>query len=67
MKRIKQGEGNWIGCSGYLYMGYEIYNVGYHAPDRCIWWEAVNIETGCADYHATTKRQIKKMIDEDIG
>lgn len=48
---------------GYIYKGYEIYNLGYYLPDRCIWWGAVNIETGCADHHAHTKHEIKKLID----
>ncbi|MCS2583282.1 hypothetical protein NXY00_08220 [Bacteroides sp. BFG-551] len=33
--------------------------------DKCVWWEAVNEETGCADYHYTTLRQIIQEIDED--
>lgn len=47
----------------YLYKGYEIYNYGYCPPDKCIWWEATNIKTGCADYHANTKKEIIRMID----
>lgn len=53
-----------IGSGRYVYKGYQIYNYGYHHPDHCIWWEAVNIETGCADYHANTKRKLMKMIDK---
>lgn len=49
----------------YKYKGYEIHNYGYYHPDHCIWWEAVNIETGCADYHANTKKEIMEMIDSD--
>ena len=56
MKRIRQGE--------YRYKGYIVRNHGYYPPDGHIWWEAVNIKTGCGDYHATTKREIKKLIDE---
>ena len=48
----------------YDYKGYRISNCGYHAPDKCVWWEAVNYITGCADYHATTKKEIIKMIDK---
>lgn len=48
----------------YEYKGYRISNCGYHHPDHCIWWEAVNIETGWADYHATTKREIIDLINE---
>lgn len=62
MKKIKHGKNI---SSGYLYKGYKIRNHGYYPPDKCIWWEAVNIETGCADYHAHTKREIKKLIDEN--
>lgn len=48
----------------YDYKGYRISNCGYHAPDKCVWWEAVNYLTGCADYHSTTKKEIIKMIDK---
>ena len=48
----------------YSYKGYRISNCGYHHPDHCVWWEAVNDITGCADYHATTKKEIIKMIDK---
>lgn len=65
MKRLKSGEGVAIGCSGYEYKGFEIWNHGYFPPDKCIWWEAISKTTKCAEYHATTKRQIKKMIDKD--
>lgn len=57
MKRIRPGL--------YLYKGYEVRNHGYYPPDKCNWWQAVNLETGCADYHAKTKRDIKKQIDEE--
>lgn len=50
----------------YEYKGYRIYNYGYYHPDHCIWWEAVNPDTGCADYHANTKKDIMQMIDKDI-
>lgn len=51
-------------CRGkYRYKKYILFNYGYYPPDRCVWWEATNIETGCADYHAHTKREIMKMID----
>lgn len=48
---------------GYLYKGYEIINHGYYPPDKCVWWEAVNLNTGCADFHANTKRDIINSID----
>ena len=63
MKRIKQGEGKNIGCSGYLYKGYEIYSVYYH-PEHRVVWEAISIENGDADYHAFTKASIKFLIDQ---
>lgn len=49
----------------YTYRGYRISNCGYHPPDHCVWWEAVNMHTNCADYHATTKAEIMRLIDED--
>lgn len=49
----------------YFYRGYTISNCGYHAPDRCVWWEAVNMDTGCADFHAHTKKRIIEMIDNE--
>jgi hypothetical protein len=56
MKRIRSGK--------YLYRGYEVTNLGYHPPDRCVWWEAVDEVTKEASFHATTKWEIKMMIDE---
>lgn len=38
------------------------YNESQH-PDRCVWWEAVNKNTGSADYHAHTKKKIIEIID----
>lgn len=49
----------------YEYKGYYLCCCGYHEPDHCVWWEAVNIETGCADYHEHTKRQLMENIDND--
>lgn len=48
----------------YEYKGYRVSNCGYYEPDHCIWWEAVNIEMGCADYHAHTKKELIELIDE---
>lgn len=50
---------------GYEYLGYEIHCHGYYSPDRCVYWEAIDVNTGCADYHAGTKKQIKVLIDTD--
>lgn len=47
----------------YEYKGYRISNCGYYEPDHCIWWEAVDMKTGCADYHATTKKFLMEQID----
>lgn len=61
MKRLTNGR--YI-TRGYFYRGYEVRNRGYHVPDRCIWWEAINIHTGCADHHAHSKQEIKELIDQ---
>lgn len=52
-----------IGVGKYLYKGYEITNHGYYPPDRCNWWEAVNIKTRCADFHDHTKNSLMSLID----
>ena len=49
---------------GYAHLHFEIRNHGYYPPDKCVWWEAININTGEADYHAHRKRDIKQMIDD---
>ena len=51
--------------SSRYYRGYTIQNHGYYPPDKCIWWEAVNDETQCADFHAHRLRDIIRMIDEE--
>lgn len=63
MKKIINGKHI---LKGYEYRGYEIRNHGYYSPDHCIYWEAVNIKTGCADFHSKTKRDIKSLIDESF-
>lgn len=50
----------------YKYKGYRISNYGYYEPDHCVWWEAVDMQTGCADYHATTKKFLMEQIDDDL-
>ncbi|MCM1439493.1 MAG: hypothetical protein NC131_09895 [Roseburia sp.] len=57
-KKIKAGK--------YSYRGFEITNHGYYPPDKCIWWEAIDNQTQCADFHAHTLRDIIKLIDEDL-
>lgn len=52
-----------IGIGHYRYKGYELFCYGYYSPDHCIWWEAINEETGCADYHEHTKKELMAMID----
>lgn len=64
MKKITEGKFITI---GYEYKGFEIRNHGYYPPDKCNWWEAVDVKTGCADFHAHTKRDIKQLIDESMG
>lgn len=54
-----------LGSGKYKYKGYVITCHGYYEPDHCVWWEAVNIKTGCADYHTNTKKEIMELIDED--
>ncbi len=61
MKRLK--EGKFI-SKGYEYLGYEIRNHGYYPPDKKVWWEAVNLETGGADFHANTLRDLRLLIDK---
>ena len=39
-KKIRAGE--------YIYKGYILKNFGYHQPDKCIWWQAINKQTNCA-------------------
>lgn len=55
-----------VSTGHYKYKGYDIRFYGYHHPDKRVWWEAVNEETGCADYHCTTLRQIIQQIDEEL-
>ena len=50
-----------------FYRGYTIRNYGYYPPDKCVWWEAVNDETGEADFHAHRLKDIIKMINEALG
>jgi hypothetical protein len=59
-------------CSGkYLYRNYLIINHGYSEAGELLYrgvlWEAVNKDTGCADYHASTKYRILEMIDQDLS
>ena len=55
---------NADGLKVYHYKGYEITNHGYYPPDKCIWWEAVNLTTGWAELHGNTKRELLNLIDK---
>lgn len=55
-KKVKSGV--------YIYKGYVVQNYGYYPPDKCIWWQAVNVETNCADFHANTKKELLFQIDK---
>jgi len=46
-----------------IYRGYRLINHGYYPPDKCIWWEAINLETDEADFREHTKRDLKNQID----
>ena len=50
----------------YEYRGYRLTNYGYYEPDHCIWWEAVDLKTGCADFHEHTKRELIETINEEL-
>tara|TARA_R110000824_G_scaffold56121_1_gene153921 strand:- start:57 stop:440 length:384 start_codon:yes stop_codon:yes gene_type:complete len=74
IRRISGGDsdGTWTKVSGgelregdllTVYKGYRIRNHGYYPPDKCNWWEAINISTGEADFRAHTKPDILFQID----
>ncbi len=46
---------------------YEIYNHGYYAPDKCIWWEATNLKTNEADFHEHSKSQLLKTMQRELS
>ena len=45
----------------YKFKGYTISCCGYHQPDHCVWWEAVD-DSGCACFHGNTLREVEFMI-----
>lgn len=47
--------------SRYKFKGYTITNCGYHQPDHCVWWEAVD-ENGEACFHGNTLREVEFQI-----
>lgn len=69
MTRSRLGSAAGLGYSarrvpgGYLFRGYRLRCHGYYPPDRCVWWEAVNLKTGEADFRATTKRDLLDEIN----
>jgi hypothetical protein len=46
-----------------LYHGYRLINHGYYPPDRHVWWEAENLNTGEADFRTPSRHQLKAEID----
>lgn len=56
-KRLSRGH--------YLYRGYEVICVGYHAPDNKIVWEAVD-KDGSGFAHSYSLTDTKLLIDEEI-
>lgn len=56
-KRIRKGH--------YIYRGYHIYCIGYHAPDQKVVWEAVD-EDNCGFAHSYSLRDTKILIDNSL-
>jgi hypothetical protein len=46
---------------------YMIYNHGYYAPDKCIWWEATNLKTNEADFHEHTKWELIRQMQRELS
>lgn len=55
-----------IGIGHYEYRGYELICIYDYEPDNCDIWEAVDLNTNCADFHASTKRYLKYLIDKRL-
>jgi len=45
---------------------YEIYNHGYYAPDKCVWWEATNLKTNEAEFREHTKSQLLATMKREL-
>jgi hypothetical protein len=58
-KRLREGH--------YEYRGWVLRNHGYYPPERRVWWEAYDPDTGDADFHAHTKWELMALIDEDFN
>ena len=46
---------------------YNIYNHGYYAPDKCVWWEATNLKTNEADFHDHSKSHLIKIMQRELS
>jgi hypothetical protein len=44
----------------------KISSVGYYHPEHCVCWEGYDPETGHADFHGFSKKEIKWLIDDSI-
>lgn len=49
------------------YRGFRLCNCGYHEPDHCVIWEAVDIITGNAEVHSSTKAGLMIRVDKLIA
>ena len=58
-KKIKAGT--------YKYRGWIISCVGYYEPERRVCWEGYDPETGYADFHGFSKKEIKWLIDDSLS
>lgn len=47
----------------YKFKGYTISCCGYHQPDHCVWWEAVD-KDGFGCFHGHTLREVEMMIND---
>ena len=56
-KKIRAGK--------YEYRGWIISSVGYYNPEHCVCWEGYDPETGSADFHGFSKKEIKWLIDDN--
>ena len=49
----------------HIYKGYIIKCHGYYPPEKRVVWEGIDPKSGCADYHAYSKRDLINLIDKD--
>lgn len=64
--RVSDGRAHKLSKGIWLYRGYRLYNYGYYLPDKCVWWEASDAETGNVCAHAHTKRELMAKIDKKL-